>query len=58
MQPVTSLAEEPQRLDEIAGRRRTVALDVPGVRPDGKQAAGEMGFLEAAGQVQAQLDKR
>src|SRR6516165_11519618 len=35
-----------------------VARDVRGVRPGGKQAAGQVGLLEAAGQRQARLDER
>src|SRR5215469_4223770 len=56
--PMTSLTEELQGLGDIAGRTYKVSPDVQGEGPDDKQAAGQMGLLEAADQAQAPLDER
>ena len=58
MLPVTGLAEQRQGLGHIASRARRVSRSVGGVRPGDEQEAGQVGFPEAAGQVQALLDER
>jgi hypothetical protein len=58
LDPIAGLAVEPQGLDRIAGRARMVPRSVRDNRPGPKQAGGQLGFPEAAGQVQALPDER